>query len=149
MALQTNSLDNLLATLGEARQDGAFTGGAAGYPWQAKSAAAQSRSQTRHSRFWKVGPLAAAAAVAVLFVAPKFGSQDGSPIVAENPIVGITERPETLTSTNDIPQASSECDFNGDGVVNGLEIQRLMEQMRNGEATADQAEALTRCLLNG
>lgn len=150
MAIQTNNLDHLLATLGEARQNGAFSGGADGYPWQAKSAATQSRPQTKHARLWKVGPLAAAAAVAVLFVVPKFGSEGGSPIVSENvKAVDSTERPETLTPATSTPDANLDCDFDGDGVVNGLEIQRLIERMRNGEATVDQAEALTRCLLNG
>lgn len=150
MAFQTDSMDHLLATLGEARQNGAFAGAAAGYPWEARTAVkAQSLTEARHSRLWKVGPLAAAAAVAVLFVMPKWGSQDGSPIMTDNVrVTDSTERPETLAPSATGPE-KLDCDFDGDGVVNGLEIQHLIEKIRSGEATIGQADELARCLLNG
>lgn len=150
MALRMNNMDNLLATLGEARQNGAFAGGAAGYPWQAKATSAQSRPKSWQSRLWKVGPLAAAAAVAILFVGPNWFSKDGSPIVSENIAAKDNSgRPETPAPS--VPDSAPvlKGDYNGDGVVNGLDIQALIEKVRAGEVTVDQADESTHQMLNG
>lgn len=150
MDLQTNNMDHLLATLGEARQNGAFAGGAAGYPWQAKAAATQSSPKSWQARLWKVGPLAAAAAVAVLFVGPRFASEDGSPIVSDNvAIEDNSGRPETPASESSAPAEKLRFDYNGDGVVNSLDNSALIELIRRGEATMDQSDELIHHLLNG
>lgn len=150
MDLQTNNMEHLLATLGEARQNGAFAGGAAGYPWQARAAATQSSPKSWQARLWKVGPLAAAAAVAVLFVGPRFASWDGSPIVSDNVAIDVNSgRPETSASELLPTAVRLKGDYNEDGVVNGLDAQALMEKIRAGEASAEDAAELPQLMLNG
>ncbi|MCB9852968.1 MAG: hypothetical protein H6819_07720 [Phycisphaerales bacterium] len=150
MDLQTNNMEHLLATLGEARQNGAFAGGAAGYPWQARAAATQSSPKSWQARLWKVGPLAAAAAVAVLFVGPKFASEDGSPIVSDNvAIKDSSGRPETSSSESPSTAAKLKGDYNEDGVVNGLDAQALIEKLNRGEASMEDAAELPGLLANG
>lgn len=149
MDLQTNNMEHLLATLGEARQNGAFDGGAAGYPWQARTTATQSSPKSWQARLWKVGPLAAAAAVAVLFVGPEWGSEDGSPNSTGNAIVENSVRPETHTSESSESTGKSKYDYNDDGVVNGLDAQALTEMIGRGEAPASDVAELTRQLLRG
>lgn len=150
MALRMDNMDNLLATLGEARQNGAFAGGVAGYPWQAETSVAQKSPKSWHARLWKVGPLAAAAAVAILFVGPNLVSKDGSPIVSENVVAREDSgRPETPAPASSNQAGKLKFDYNGDGVVNGLDAQALSEKVLSGEASSDEAAELTHRLLNG
>ena len=149
MALQTNNMEHLLATLGEARQNGAFESGAAGYPWQARTAATQSSPKSWQARLWKVGPLAAAAAVAVLFVGPQWGSEDGSPIGSGNAIVDSSVRPETHASESSDSTGKSKFDYNDDGVVNSLDSQALIRLIEIGEAQMSDVDAFKDHLLRG
>ncbi len=145
---QTDNMEHLLAELGRAHQDGALQGNATRYPWLADKVATQSRKPRRSSWIWVGGPVAAAAAVAVLFVVP-----DLFP----------TSRPVVPTGHHHIVDAedgsgcgSLEFDFNGDGVVDGRDIQALTETRHEaiGDPTAEReykrkAEGLNRCLLGG
>ncbi len=139
MTTRNGNLESLLVTLGDARQAGAFDGATTSYPWQATTVSAQSPKQSWQARLWKVVPLAAAAAVAVLFVGPSWAPEgSGSPIV-QNTIDSVTG-PETCKTI--------EGDFNGDGVKNGKDIPVMIEMMRNGEITMSPDE-YARALLNG
>jgi len=150
MDLRTDNMEHLLATLGEARQNGAFADQAAGYPWQAKVTATQSSPKSWQARLWKVGPLAAAAAVAVLFVTPHWFSRDGGPIVSDNVVIdGNSGRPETPASETSAPADKLKFDFNGDGVVNSLDSQPLMDLLERGEASMSDLDEFKDQLLRG
>jgi len=150
-------MESLLAMLGEAHQSGAFAGDAARYPWRAQAVAAQSRGHRRHSWFWVGAPLAAAAAVAVLFVGPNLFSGSATQLVVQNvPSEFLPVQPELHADNAAAPKATLECDFNGDGKVDGQDIQALVDRSRtvaeDPDAVAElirDAEQLQRCALEG
>jgi len=123
MTTRNSNLESLLVTLGDARQAGAFDSATTSYPWQATTVSAQSPKQSWQARFWKVVPLAAAAAVAVLFVEPSWAPEGGNSLV-QNTNDAVTG-PETRNVI--------EGDFNGDGVVNSTDMQGYIEALKSGE----------------
>jgi len=138
MTTRNGNLESLLVTLGDARQAGAFDSATTSYPWQATTVSAQSPKQSWQARFWKVVPLAAAAAVAVLFVGPSWAPEGGNSLV-QNTNDAVTG-PETRNVI--------EGDFNGDGVRNGKDIQAMIEMVRTGELKMSPDE-YAQALLNG
>ena len=153
MSPRTDNLERLLVTLGEAHQNGAFSSAAARFPWQAEAQHEVQNIVRHRSRWiWVGAPLAAAAAVAVLFVGNAFfpsQSDDLSRIIATNAKPG---QPELA----DAGEAACQGDYNGDGFVDGRDIQALSDRLQNGELDSDQrrhllaqADELTRCLLDG
>lgn len=159
MGLRQDNMDNLLATLGEAHQCGAFIEGAARFPWKAEKVAAQSGSPRRHSWVWMGGPLAAAAAVAVLFVGPNLFSGRTTPNIARNVPVEIRpQEPELLADSAAVTSSVKEadCDFNGDGRIDAMDLQAFVDRCQ--EVAGDpalsrellrQGEQLQRCMLEG
>ncbi|MFQ5430556.1 MAG: hypothetical protein ACE5E1_09630 [Phycisphaerae bacterium] len=155
---RTNDMERLLVTLGEARQAGAFTDAATLYPWRDAEPVAQSPERRRFAWFWVGAPLAAAAAVAVLFVGPDlFSGAASRKAIVSVPTTLLTERPEAHADAAGINgQRLDDCDYNGDGVVNGLDIQALSDRRHDylGDPRAEReyqraAERLSRCLLGG
>ena len=146
-------LDSLLAQLGQAHRDGALASPAKAYPWRADRRSTASRSAARAGHRWvRVAiPLAAAAAVAVLFVFPStFGTRPDSEL-AQDGLAGVN--PETANLFADAEPAatqgrSPDCDYNSDGVIDGRDIQALVDRLRDSdEDPALKAEKLQRCLL--
>lgn len=139
MTTRNGNLESLLVTLGDARQAGAFDGVVTSYPWQATSVSAQSPKQSWQARFWKVIPLTAAAAVALLFVGPSWTTEGGNSPIVQNTIETVTG-PETCKTI--------EGDFNGDGVRNALDIPAMIDAKTRGETTVSTDE-FVKSLLNG
>ena len=154
MDSRKDNVERLLASLGDAHRDGIFESRAAGYPWQRSQAEAQSPGRRRFAWFWVGAPVAAAAAVAVLFVGPSlFPQQSASDLARTIQTNLLPEHPEVLAdaaTTN--PISSDECDYNGDGVVNGEDIQALVARLQAKDVDGDPlvaVEQLQRCLLGG
>ncbi len=150
----TDNLERLLVTLGEARQHGAFAGGAARYPWQNARAEAQSPRRRRFSWYWVGAPAAAAAAVAVVFVASDpFSRQAMDPIASNVESVLPPQHPEVLVVADTAPSTDvfDDCDYNGDGKVDGRDIQAFVQRRQGATEDAHPADAerFLRCLVNG
>lgn len=147
-------IEGLLGTLGQAERDGVLSTSpapsATGYPWEAGSRA----DRPLAGRFGWVRvavPLAAAAAVAVLFVGPSLFQTRAVQDVARDGLAFVQPAaPEMVADAEAVTTASSkgECDFNGDGVVDGKDIQAFLDRMHdfNGDPLL-QADRLQRCLL--
>jgi hypothetical protein len=155
---ELETLEGLLTQLGRARKSGAFGTGSKAYPWQADRRSSASRSAHRFQRSWSWArvavPVAAAAAVAVLFVVP--GLIGNHHDKAGNSFVGVSpEAPKSFadaSSTNPGRALTSgrapDCDYNGDGVIDGRDIQALVDQLRDSDGDAlIKADYLQRCLL--
>ncbi|MBK8270026.1 MAG: hypothetical protein IPK83_17705 [Planctomycetes bacterium] len=158
MELQRNNMDSLLAMLGEAHQSGAFASGASRFPWHAQTVVAQSRNPRRHPWVWVGAPLAAAAAVAVLFVGPSLFSGRTTPNFAQNvPVELRSDEPELVADAAAATTlAVVDCDFNGDGLIDGQDIQAYadLRQKVAGDPAASaellrKGEQLQRCMLEG
>jgi hypothetical protein len=156
MTTDNRNLESWLVELGNARNDGAFTGSATRYPWQAAEPKVISLAHKRLAWVRFAAPLAAAAAVAVLFVGPSLFSTPGTDSTAPA-ITGLAgTETKDVGSLAEVPAPTPEqtCDFNGDGVVNGLDIQSLVDRaIRGGDddpmAMAKATENLKSCLLLG
>jgi len=149
-----DNLEHLLATLGEAHHDGAFDGDATRFPWQTSRPGAERPTHRRFAWLWVGAPLAAAAAVAVLFVGPHFFPRQAARKVARTvPSRFLPQHPEVLAAVGTTSAAApDECDYNGDGVVNGEDIQALVKRLQDPDNDGDpllEAEKLQRCLLGG
>ena len=138
MTTRNNNLESLLVTLGDARQAGAFDSATTSYPWQATTVSAQSPKQSWQARFWKVIPLAAAAAVAVLFVGPSRTPEGGTSLVQN--VTEAVPSPETRKTV--------EGDYNGDGVKNSMDIPVMIELMKAGKIDVS-PDDYARLLLHG
>jgi hypothetical protein len=153
MSPQTDPMETMLATLGLAQRDGAFSCAAARYPWQ--SDGGNEAVSRRHRRLNWVGvaiPLAAAAAVAVLFVGPSlFDSKTVHQIARNIPATVMPSQPEVLAEVQPAATSSAEaadCDYNGDGVIDGRDIQAFVDRLQQTGGDPDlQREYLQRCLL--
>src|SRR5262245_54112011 len=125
-------LETLLGRLGQAHRDGAFADSVGAYPWQTiKSPAFKARSARRLAWVRVAAPLAAAAAVAVLFVGKDLFHQPvASEIAKVVPAVSakstsllVDAQPSTSVKAESPAQTQKvNCDFNGDGVINGEDI---------------------------
>lgn len=149
-----DNMERLLATLGEAHQAGAFNSRAAGFPWQAERPVAQSHAHSRFAWAWIGGPLAAAAAVAVLFVGSDLFStrvNDGIAKTVQTHL--LPQRPEALAEVTPTTtsESSNDCrDYNGDGLVNGEDIQGYVDYHRDTGGSPEELQAfINRCLLDG
>src|SRR5262249_29654629 len=111
-----------LKELGQAHQAGAFQSGSR-YPWQTAQPVATARTPRRVAWVRVAGPLAAAAVVGFVFVWPssfttssRLHLADRTPATVapqdvSNPVMATSTRANVI-----------DCDFNGDGVVNGEDI---------------------------
>lgn len=151
MASKTRTLEGMLNTLGQAHRDGALAASPKGLPWVAVKQQAKPAA-TDHFRWVRVAlPLAAAAAVAVVFVGPSlFGTRAVLDMAQDGIAVVQPGQPETVADAGAVTTASTkvECDFNGDGVVDGMDIQAFIDRLQDtaGDPLL-QAERLQRCLL--
>ena len=143
------NMENLLETLGQARRDGAFSKSAA-CPWQATASKRSERTTRRLGWVRAIVPLAAAAAVAVIFVGPNLMKSRQSQTALNSPISLPSETANQLADAGK-PQASAatfDCDYNGDGVIDGRDIQAFVERLKDVHGDPRmQAEYLQRCLL--
>jgi hypothetical protein len=151
MSAPLNNLESLLRTLGQARRDGVLSASAGRYPWQAT---AVRESQRRASRFGWVRvaiPLAAAAAVAVLFVAPSLMKSRQVSEVAGNLAANLPSTTAQQVADAEKSRSSAatfDCDYNGDGVVDGRDIQAFLNRLQDMPGAAEKkAEYLQKCLL--
>lgn len=151
MALQAQTLEGLLTTLGQAHREGAFSVAARVYPWQSAEARTATFASNRFRWVRVALPLAAAAAVAVVFVGPSlFGTRAFDEMAKDGLAAVHSDAPKTIADAEAVTTANLkvECDFNGDGVVDAMDIQALIDRIpdTNGDPLL-QAERLQRCLL--
>lgn len=154
MSPQTNPIETALKTLGQAHREGAFSAAPGRYPWQAVES--ESGRLARRPLAWvRVGaPLAAAAAVAVLFVIPGLLEKPAVERVASNvPSVETPEQPEAVAEVSQLamttPTGEVNCDFNGDGRIDGRDIQAYLDRVRDagGDSSEEDLALLRQCLL--
>lgn len=156
MSTETRTMEHLLETLGKAHHQGAFSGGSSGYPWETAEPqhiklSARRFAGTRFAWARVVGPLATAAAVALLFVAPKLLQNGSFRDAAENVSVSVTpDKPELFADAEPTPNSAAglDCDYNGDGQIDGRDIQASLEQAKLGDPNFDK-EKFMQCLLGG
>jgi hypothetical protein len=151
MTPNSPNLESLLATLGQAQREGAFSAPAGRYPWQVAAARNAHKQAGRFGWVRVAIPLAAAAAVAVLFVGPSLmKSRSGRELAKSSPIALPSETAQHMADAGKSTSnaATFDCDYNGDGKVDGLDIQAFVNR-RNDTAgdPALQAEFLQKCLL--
>jgi len=156
MAFENAKIESMLETLGKAHEDGIFAASPS-FPWtnpplRIKVTGLDSRQ--RSLRWLRVGaPLAAAAAVAVVFVLPNLSSTRQS--VVQNsqlvpPSASSVQVAELATPAKlALSAPTDQCDYNGDGKVDGLDIQAFVRGRMEGAERNPQLEAeyLQRCLL--
>lgn len=151
MTRQTNNLELLLADLGRAQNDGAFVRDARPYPWLAAQTEVKTFGSRRLAWIRVAAPVAAAAAVAVLFVLPGLWVPQATQQVAENMLSADMNAKPALPAPQ--PQVATnqavDCDFNGDRVVDGKDIQAFVDRLNDGIGDPVlEAEQLRRCLLS-
>ena len=156
MASQNAKIESMLETLGKAHEDGIFAASPS-FPWTSPSPRLKVTGldpRQRSLRWLRVAaPLAAAAAVAVVFVLPNLSSsrntvsQTNQLVQLSTPTVHVAELATAAKSTESAP--TDECDYNGDGRVDGADIQAFMRLRMEGANRNPQleAEVLQRCLL--
>src|ERR1043166_4630349 len=146
---RNHDLETLLGTLGQARRDGAFSKATA-CPGQTAASKASERSARHLGWLGVAGGLAAAAAVAVFFVGPNLRNSRQSQTALNSPISLPSETANQLADAGK-PQESAatfNCDYNGDGVIDGRDIQAFMDRLKDVHGDPRlQAEYLQRCLL--
>ncbi len=154
MTPQTDPMNTLLETLGKARRDGAFSADPTPYPWQVEQAKVISVARRRLAWVRVAVPLAAAAAVAVLFVGPSlFETPAVEDLAGAIHTTALPVHPEVLAEAPDQSPTTAEtvdCDYNGDGRVDGRDIQAFLSRVQE-DAAGDlelESEFLQRCLLD-
>ncbi|MBI5764175.1 MAG: hypothetical protein HZA51_11675 [Planctomycetes bacterium] len=144
-------LDALLATMGEAHRDGVFAARPACYPWKSAAARRADRQERRFGWVRVAIPLAAAAAVAVAFVAPGLTNKGRVQPIAGNLNVNLpSESANQMADAEKSPTSAAtfDCDYNGDGTIDGRDIQAFVERLNEMHGDPGrQAEYLQRCLL--
>lgn len=151
MNSDSRQLDALLATMGEAHRNGVFAVRPASYPWKSAATKRADRHERRFGWVRVALPLAAAAAVAVVFVAPSLMTSRRVQQIAGNlpvhlPSESAKQMADAEKSTTSA--ATFDCDYNGDGVIDGRDIQSFVERLNEMHGDPGrQAEYLQRCLL--
>lgn len=160
MTTHSGNIEGWLTELGKARSSGAFSSDAGRYPWRKPEPKMIHLLHRRLAWARVAATFAAAAGVAVLFVGPSLFNHPSMP----SGVRGVTGPSTPETGTNGaiaVAPASTvgvSCDFNGDGVVDGRDIQALVQhQLRqdpsdrsstgSSEDLAKSAEQLRVCLL--
>ncbi|HVP12626.1 MAG TPA: hypothetical protein VMV94_15730 [Phycisphaerae bacterium] len=156
MSPQTDPLERMLETLGMAQREGAFSIHAARYPWQAVGeVTAHARPHRRLSWLGVAIPLAAAAAVAAVFIWPSlFESRAVTEIAGNIPATVMPAQPEALAEAQPVAISSEKktinCDYNGDGQIDGRDIQAFIDRVQEAGGSLDlEKDYLQRCLLGG
>ena len=142
-----DDIQGLLVQLGKAHREGAFSSDAARYPWRTAELQANRPTHRRFAWVRVAAPLAAAAAVAVLFVVPSLFT---GPVAEPNvDVVADAVTPEEPQATITVADGSTvPCDYNKDGEVNGRDIQAYVDwvQRRGGDVGLETAR-FSDCLL--
>ncbi len=147
------NMEGWLTELGKARSQGAFANSSGPFPWQKTEPKVLSFLHRRLAWARVAATFAAAAGVAVLFVGPSFIFHHGATPVASTVVTPLT--PERSGEGQVVPAnqiVRVECDYNGDGVFNGLDIQPLVDQLsrgshENGSGSAELPPNFMSCLL--
>ena len=147
------NMEGWLKELGQARSQGAFEGSSGLFPWQKPEPKVLNFLHRRLAWARVAATFAAAAGVAVLFVGPSFIHHQGVTPVA--PTVANSLTPERSGEGHAVPANLAvrvECDFNGDGVADGRDIQPLVDQLSrgshgNGDGSAELPPNFMSCLL--
>ena len=147
------NMEGWLKELGQARSQGAFAVSSGRFPWQKPEPKVLSFLHRRLAWARVAATFAAAAGVAVLFVGPSFNHSHGVPSGASHVVTTLTpERSEEGLAVPANLVVRAECDFNGDGVVDGRDIQPLVDQLSRGShdgagASAEVPAKFMVCLL--
>lgn len=153
MSQRTDNLEQLLAKLGRAHQHGLFEAEVGKYPWHTADRDGSHLTIRRLAWARVAVPLAAAAAVVVLFVGPSLWNSTVTHEVAMNtPATDLAEQPihPVVAESAPTPVAAETCDYNGDGVIDGKDIQALVDRLQDFDGDPIlEAEYLQRCLLSG
>ena len=150
---QIDPLHQMLERLGQAHRDGVFSASSSSYPWQ-RPALKVTGLESRRTAWVRVGlPLAAAAAVAVVFVGPnlfntrKTVERIAANVPTPNKTVELAELAGSAAVTTGTEE-SVQCDYNGDGTIDGRDIQAFVDRLSDiGGNPRLEAEYLQRCLL--
>jgi hypothetical protein len=149
MSLSDNNMENLLGRLAEARKAGAFNADAARYPWKAQNTPAKHQVQFKWLRV--AVPVAAAAAVAFLLLGPTQFNHPVTTEVADNVRAHSPASKSIVAPINPTAPVGARvvgCDYNGDGVVDGLDIQAFLNHLKENAGDPQiEAEYLQHCLL--
>src|SRR5262245_25783904 len=140
------NMEGWLNELGQARSQGAFAGSSGRFPWQKPEPKVLNFLHRRLAWARVAATFAAAAGVAVLFVGPSFIFNQGVPSgtsVVVNPLTPESSGEGHAVPAN--PNVRVDCDFNGDGVVNGLDAQPLTDQamVRRSQGDVEGSAELT------
>ena len=131
-----DDIQGWLVQLGKAHREVAFSSDAARYPWRTAELQANRPTHRRFAWVRVAAPLAAAAAVAVLFVVPSLFTD---PVAEPNvDVVAEAVTPEEPQATITVARDSAapcddykdDGDYNGDGVVDGRDIQAYVDCVR-------------------
>jgi hypothetical protein len=153
MSLQPDRMEHLLTELGRAHREGAFSAPAREFPWRTAEPEAPRFTHRRFAWIRVAAPLAAAAAIAIVFAGPSLRKPQAAHEVADNAVANdrsikpeqpVVEK-EAVTRTT---QKALDCDYNGDGVVDGNDIQAFVNRLKDIEGDPQlEVEYLQRCLL--
>lgn len=147
------NMEGWLKELGQARSQGAFAGSSGRFPWQKPEPKVLNFLHRRLAWANVAATVAAAAGVAVLFVGPSFIHSHG--VTSVTPTVVSSLTPESSAEGHAVPaklNVEVGCDYNGDGVVDGRDIQALTDQMArrsqgNAEGSAELPAMFLACVL--
>jgi hypothetical protein len=140
-------LEQLLGEVGQARKAGVFSTATSALPWQSPAPKQVIRFKTIRVAI----PVAAAAAVAVLFVGPTLLKPKATNQVADSSSAArLSLQPTVAPQFDAFPSTarSGDCDYNGDGVIDGRDIQAFIDRLGTIAGNPRlEAEHLQRCLL--
>lgn len=147
------NMEGWLKELGQARSQGAFAVSSGRFPWQKPEPKVLNFLHRRLAWARVAATFAAAAGVAVLFVGPSFIPSHGVTPVTPGVVASLT--PERSEEGHAVPAnltVGVGCDFNGDGVVDGRDIQAFADRVNRGsfddsETVAKATEEIRICLL--
>lgn len=148
---ETSQMERMLNLLGKAHREGAFSGDAARYPWRTAEPEVASLTPRRFAWARVAVPLAAAAAVAVLFLGPPLWTPQAVNEVAEGTLdTGNILKPDQPVVVQPVAETAEavDCDYNGDGQVDGRDIQAFVDSLKDTSGDPNlEVEYLQRCLL--
>ena len=154
MKMNDPQLESLLTRLGEARSAGAFANTASAYPWAGeRKRTATSVIPAAWVRWARLAaPVAAVIVAAVVFGSTSFKSKAVPRTADHNSATTILTHMPTVAhqqaSAAPATQRSGGCDYNGDGVVDGRDIQAFITNL--GSMSGDlrpAVEQFQQCLL--
>jgi hypothetical protein len=145
-------METALSMLGKAQREGAFRGAGSRYPWEAAGGEVIGLRRRRFDWIRVAIPLAAAAAIGVLFVGPSlFETPAVDEIARSIPTSVLPDQPEAFAEAQPVVATSAQtidCDYNGDGQIDGRDIQAFVDRVQStGGDLKLESDYLQRCLL--